>query len=592
MLVRTDANDPNLSVPPVPRRVMDDTVAGLAAPVLAVRQGTAVRDVRDDLLADATSDAWPVIDQTHRPVGLLSRRALLESSPHSESEGQTVCRLMDASPLVADEALSFDALCDMLHRDGGRHLTTGFVITRNGVCLGLGTAPSVFRRLAERREAVRFQMAHHDSLTGLPNRQLFADRLQQAVARARRSGHPVAVLYVDVDRLKDVNESLGHATGDRLLGAFAGRLRGIVRESDTVARLSGDKFGIVLVEMPDPGSAEVVARKVLDVCQTPHSVDGEELSLSCSIGVAVFPDDADTQPALLRAAADAVHAAKQVRHTWQRYSRAMQRESPGLPFAFSSLRRAIDEHRFEVYYQPVLSLATGAMTGAEALLRWRDPVRGMMPTADVIRVAEDTGLIVPIGEQVMRMAMTEALSWRATDGSPLTLALNVSGVQFRDGALVPMVRRLLDETGFPPSSLILEITESTAMHPGAGALTALYQLRALGIRLSIDDFGTGYSSLSRLQRLPVDALKIDRSFVQHIGERPDGGVIAATIITMAHSLGLTVTAEGVETQAQLSLLTIEACDDAQGYLMSVPVPAAEMSALLRSGVNLLTTLQS
>jgi diguanylate cyclase (GGDEF)-like protein len=431
---------------------------------------------------------------------------------------------------------------------------------------------------------VLFHVTHHDALTGLPNRQLFEDRLSQALARARRSGRPVGVLCIDLDRLKDVNQSLGHAVADRLLGGFAERLSSLVREQDTVARFGGDKFAIVLAEMQQPASAEVVARKVLEACRRSHSIDGHELSLSCSIGISVFPEDAEANADLLRAASDAVHAAKQVRHTWQRYNQGMQRPASAMPLAFSAVRHALEAGHLDVHYQPQVRIADGCVTGVEALVRWIDPERGLMSTIDLIRAAEETGLIGPLSEHVMRVALREALGWRDASGRPLTLALNVSGVQFRGGGLVPMVSRLLAESGFPPDALVLEITESTAMQSTGAALAALDDLRALGIRMAVDDFGTGYSSLSRLHRLPIDAVKLDRSFVQGLGASGDVAVIAKTIITMAHSLGLKVTAEGVETRAELDALAAYDCDEAQGFLLAVPLDATLLTRLLeRSG---------
>ncbi len=418
------------------------------------------------------------------------------------------------------------------------------------------------------------------ALTGLPNRQLFEDRLSQALARGRRSGRPAGLLCIDVDRLKDVNQSFGHAVADRLLGSFAERLAALVREQDTVARLSGDKFAVLLAEMQQAASAEVVARKVLEACRRPHQIDGHELSLSCSIGISVYPDDAESKGDLLRAASDAVHAAKQVRHTWARYTQGMHRPASAMPLAFSSVRRALEAGHLAVHYQPQVRLADGAVTGVEALVRWVDPERGLMSTIDLIRAAEETGLIVPLSEHVMRVAMRDALQWRSASGAQIALAVNISGVQFRGGALVPMVSRLLEESGFPPDALVLEITESTAMQSTSSALSALDDLRALGIRMAVDDFGTGYSSLSRLHRLPVDAVKIDRSFVQGLGASDSTAVIAKTIVTMAHSLGLKVTAEGVEQRCELDALAGYGCDEAQGFLLSVPLDATLLANFL------------
>jgi len=584
MIVRVPANDPTLATPtPALRRADGDSLRGLAAPVSPIPSDARCYQALDLFAADPTLLALPVVDDHGTPVGLLNRFTFLQSL--SGAEGQqlvlkAVADLMNASPLVADEDTSIDLVAEALADDRQRHFFDGFIVTRGGRYVGVGTGQTVMRRLTERRQAVLFHVTHHDALTGLPNRQLFEDRLSQALARGRRSGRPAGLLCIDVDRLKDVNQSFGHAVADRLLGSFAERLAALVREQDTVARLSGDKFAVLLAEMQQAASAEVVARKVLEACRRPHQIDGHELSLSCSIGISVYPDDAESKGDLLRAASDAVHAAKQVRHTWARYTQGMHRPASAMPLAFSSVRRALEAGHLTVHYQPQIRLADGAVTGVEALVRWIDPERGLMSTIDLIRAAEETGLIVPLSEHVMRVAMRDALQWRSASGAQIALAVNVSGVQFRGGGLVPMVSRLLEESGFPPHALVLEITESTAMQSTSSALSALDDLRALGIRMAVDDFGTGYSSLSRLHRLPVDAVKIDRSFVQGLGASDNTAVIAKTIVTMAHSLGLKVTAEGVEHRCELDALAGYGCDEAQGFLLSVPLDATLLSKFL------------
>jgi diguanylate cyclase (GGDEF)-like protein len=577
MIARVSANDPPLATPtPALRRADGDSLRGLAVPVPPIASDARGYQAVELFATDPTLLAIPVVDDQGAPVGILNRFTLLHTL--SGVDGQRlvlwpVADLMNASPLIADEDASIDLVAEALADDRQRHFFDGFIVTRAGRYIGVGTGQTVMRRLTERRQAVLFHVTHHDPLTGLPNRQLFEDRLSQALAAARRSGRQVGILCIDVDHLKNVNHSVGHAMADRLLGSFADRLSGLVREQDTIARLSGDKFAVLLAEMPQAASAEVVARKVLEACRKSHHIDGHDLSLSCSIGISVFPDDAETRGELLRAASDAVHSAKQVRHTFARYNQGMQRPAASMPLAFSSVRRALEAGHLDVHYQPTMRITDGRITGVEALVRWVDPERGLMSTIELIRAAEETGLIVPLSEHVMRVALREARLWRDASGSQLALAVNISGVQFRGGGLVPMVSRLLEESGFPPEALVLEITETTAMQSTSAALSALDDLRALGIRMAVDDFGTGYSSLSRLHRLPVDAVKLDRSFVQGLGPSADTAVIAKTIITMAHSLGLKVTAEGVENQCELDALSGYGCDEAQGFLLSVPLDA-------------------
>jgi EAL domain-containing protein (putative c-di-GMP-specific phosphodiesterase class I) len=355
-----------------------------------------------------------------------------------------------------------------------------------------------------------------------------------------------------------------------------------VRAQDTVARLGGDEFGIILVELNDARDAEQIAAKLLARCAESHELEGHEVNVSSSIGIAVFPDDGHSGEALLRAADDALYSAKEVRNTWQRFSKEMRRAGD-TTFVFSSVKKGIDAGHLETYFQPLIDVRSGRIHGVEALARWRDPVHGLMSTPDLIRFAEESGLISALSNRIIVDAMRAVGAWGRDLVPGLSLAVNVSGVQFREGGLVAKLREFLADTGFPPESLELEITESTVMRLGAATFTALAQLKGMGVRLSVDDFGTGYSSLSRLQRLPVDALKVDRSFVVGIDEQGRGGEIATAIIMMAHSLGLSVTAEGVETPEQLNFLSAEGCDRAQGYLFSRAVPADELDRQLRLG---------
>jgi EAL domain-containing protein (putative c-di-GMP-specific phosphodiesterase class I) len=325
-----------------------------------------------------------------------------------------------------------------------------------------------------------------------------------------------------------------------------------------------------------------VAAKMLDGLREPHHLDGHEVNVSCSIGIAVYPQDGRSEAALLRAADAAAYHAKQFRNTWQRYSVDMQRTQPEALLAFGSLRRAIETGQLEVHYQPQLHARTRALHGFEALVRWREPVEGLKSTTQLIQAAEDAGMIAAVTDFVLGASMRQMLQWdRRGFCGGAHLAVNISGVQIRDGALIPMLERHLRETGFPASRLELEITETTAMRSDASTAAVLMELRRLGIRLAVDDFGTGYSSLSRLQRLPVDALKIDQSFVHGIEQEGDGGALAQAIIVMAHSLHLAVTAEGVETPGQLAFLQARDCDRLQGYLLSPPLTAIDVERCAR-----------
>ena len=540
----------------------------------------------DRFSADAALYVLPVTDAAGRPVGLINRFSFLEalSRPFGRDliAHRAVRAVMDPAPLIVDEAMPVEKLSDILADERTRYIFDGFIVTRDGRYAGVGTGYSLMRRLAEREQAVLFHLAHHDPLTGLANRHLFDDRLTQALAKAERHGRHVGVLFIDVDRFKAVNDNFGHVVGDLLLQAIGARLIGAARAEDTVARLSGDEFAVVLSELHAPSDGERVARKLLEILASPHALEAHDINVSCSIGVAVFPDDATASAALVRAADDAVYRAKQYRNTWQRYGPEMRRSDTPSFHVLTSIRRVLDERRIEVHYQPQLVCGARTICAVEALVRARDAEGAALSPALFVRLAEDAGLIASITDAVMATAMRQVLEWQRRGVAPdLRLAINVSGLELRDGALLPMLARHLSETGFPPALLELEITESTVMHSAATTVGVLTTLQDLGVRLLIDDFGTGYSSLSRLQRLPVTGLKIDQSFVQEI-DQEGSGALTAGIIGMAHALKLDVTAEGVETDRQLAFLETHGCDRVQGYLFSRPLPSVEMGAYLRA----------
>jgi diguanylate cyclase (GGDEF)-like protein len=573
----TSAADPSPGAP-------DDTLGSLITHVRPLSPHSPTSVAYDAFKSDAALYAIAVVGADGRPIGLLNRFKFLEtlSRPfaHDLFKHQTVATAMDAAPLIVDEGMPLDQLSNALVDEGTRYIFDGFIVTREGRYLGIGTGYSLMRCITERKHATLFHLAHHDSLTGLPNRQLFSDRLTQLLSHATRSREQLGVLYIDVDRLKTVNDSYGHAIGDLLLASVANRLRTITRIEDTVARLSGDEFAVILTDLTDAADGDVVARKFLAALRDPHVLDGHTVTVSCSIGIAIFPTDAPTQETLMRAADAAAYHAKQFRNTYQRYTPEIQHPAPGAFPAFASVRRAIDEGHLSIAYQPQILTASRELCGIEALVRWCDPVRGLLPTIELIRLAEDSGLIGAVTEYVLRESMTQMLAWeRAGLTRGVSLAVNVSSVELRDGTLVAMLQQHLARTGFPAPTLEIEITESTAMQSGHAAASVLTALTALGVKLSIDDFGTGYSSLSRLRHLPVHALKIDRSFVDDIEHR-DSGTLARAIILMAQSLGLTVTGEGVETPRQFAFLEEHGCDRMQGYFISHPLTAQEMSRYL------------
>ena len=537
-------------------------------------------------IADPTLYALAVVDDHGTPIGLINRfrfrETLWQQSGEETLKNRPVGMVMDRTPLILDEHAPIDQLSEILSDDHTKYIFDGFIVTRRGKYLGIGTGFSLMRRITERRQATLAHLAYHDTLTGLPNRQLFLDRLGQAIASAARNRRRLAVFYIDLDRFKVVNDSLGHTIGDLLLQQIAERFHSVIRKQDTVARLSGDEFAVVLTEMASFERAELVAQKLLDVVRQPFILDGHAVHISCSIGAVVYPDHSDNQHTLLRMADDALSAAKRLRNTMRRYTDDMARPSATTPLVFSTVRRAIDLEELEVYYQPQADLRTGALSGLEALVRWNDPSRGYVSTNELIQLAEDAGVISEITNFVCGTAMKQFRSWQqARLGHGMRLAINISGIEVRDGVLPAMLRQHVRDAGLSMSMLELELTESGLMFSDVVATQLLSDLREDGVRVSVDDFGTGYSSLSRLQRLPVDVLKIDKAFVEDIGIGAKQGALVRAIVMMAHSLNLTVVAEGVETEVQRAFLERHGCDLYQGHLLSPPLPPAQMEQYLR-----------
>jgi diguanylate cyclase (GGDEF)-like protein/PAS domain S-box-containing protein len=426
-------------------------------------------------------------------------------------------------------------------------------------------------------------LANYDTLTGLPNRTLLSERLARAVVRARRNETRIAVLFLDLDRFKDINDSLGHSAGDRILKSAAARLLATVRESDTVARLGGDEFTVVLEDIHEPGAAEQMAARIVESFKAPLDLDGRsEVAISPSIGIALFPDHAQVPIDLLKYADTAMYAAKERgRNTWQLYNEAMDSETRRRTAMLTALRRALERNEFSLVFQPRMTLHDGRITGFETLLRWDSPELGPVPPTSFIPLAEETGLILPIGEWVLHEAARTLARLHAAGHAQLMMSVNVSVLQFLRGRLDEQIRAAVAGSGVPAQLLELEVTESMVMANAEQTIRVLQGLKSLGVSIAIDDFGTGYSSLVYLKRLPIDTLKIDKEFVGDLTSDPDDEAITATIITMAHSLGLRVVAEGVESAEQLDYLREHRCDEIQGYWLSRPMREADCLAFLR-----------
>ncbi|MBV8636427.1 MAG: EAL domain-containing protein, partial [Burkholderiaceae bacterium] len=453
---------------------------------------------------------------------------------------------------------------------------------RQGVQVEDGVV-AIMRDISERKRLetkVRYQ-ATHDALTGLSNRTLLHDRLNQAIAQATREDREIWVIFADLDRFKMVNDSLGHKAGDAFLLAVAERLQAIVREADTVARLGGDEFVLILPETSDSRMSVGTVQRIMQTISQSITVEGKEFSLNCSIGVSVFPNDGESAELLIERADMAMYRAKETgRNNFQFFTAEMNERLIERMRIEEALRDAVERGEFELFYQPQLDLSSGRVIGVEALIRWRHPEMGLVSPARFIPLAEETGLIVPIGHWVLESACTQAMAWERAGLGGLRIAVNLSTRQFAQPDLVQSIAAALRDSGLAPGRLEIELTEGLVMSDVENAIETLHELKRLGVQLAIDDFGTGYSSLSYLRRFPIDVLKIDQSFVRDITASSGEATIVHTIIAMAHNLNLRVIAEGVETREQLAYLRKHECDEMQGYYFSRPLPAAEVEHLL------------
>lgn len=435
-------------------------------------------------------------------------------------------------------------------------------------------------------EARLQHLAHHDALTALPNRALFMDRLGQALARAELHGRLLAIMFVDLDRFKKINDTFGHDTGDRVLKELASRLHGCIRAEDTVARLGGDEFAILLDDLTSIDDATPLARKILDALAPATTLDGRELFVTASIGISLYPADGKDSHALLKNADTAMYRAKELgKNNYQFYSTDMSARAFERRTVENSLQHALEREQFLLFYQPQVDMRSGMIVGAEALLRWQHPELGIVAPGDFVPLLEETGQIVEVGQWVLETACMQARAWHNEGYPDLRVSVNLSGRQFNDPTFIDSIERIVRETTLDPSRLELEITESVIMRNARTTVNALNSLGQMGVRLSIDDFGTGYSSLSYLKRFPIDSLKIDRSFIRDVTTSSDDAAIAHAIIALGQSLKLDVIAEGVESRQQFEFLKTNGCNAIQGYLVSQPLPVDSMRSLLRETPN-------
>jgi diguanylate cyclase (GGDEF)-like protein/PAS domain S-box-containing protein len=517
-----------------------------------------------DAVGQPLSRVWRIIDAT-------TREPLADPVDHAIARERAGIRAQNWLARQDGTETAVESCHSVIHDRAGRVI--GAVI--------------VFKDVSDAR-ATSLQalyLAQHDSLTDLPNRVLLNDRLLQAIAQARRHGFTLAVLSLDVDRFKNVNDSLGHAIGDTLLQSVAQRLAASIRGSDTVSRHGADEFVLLLPEIADANDAAVSAQRIITELAAPHDIGRHQLHVTSTIGISIYPADGSDPETLIRCADTALHQAKASGgNTYQFFEPRMNERAVERQAIEAGLHRALGGDEFLLHFQPKIALETGAMTGAEALIRWVHPERGLMYPNEFIPIAEDSGLIVPIGQWVLREACRQARAWIDGDRLPVRVAVNISAVEFRHPLFLDNVRRILFDTGLDPSHLELEVTESSLIQNPQSTSLVLQGLKDLGVQVAIDDFGTGYSSLSYLRRFPIDVLKIDQSFVREITGDAVAGSLVCAVINMGNSLGHRVVAEGVETEEQFAFLRGRQCGEGQGYYFSRPLPPEQFVQFLATSL--------
>jgi diguanylate cyclase (GGDEF)-like protein len=544
-------------------------------------------DILKRFLEQAELTAIPVVDETDSPCALIERHGYIEyfSRPYSiELFGKkTLEQLKDTAPavnlkpIVVDATTSIDDVAAIIVDAGMQHMVSGFIVSNAGKYLGVAKGHDLLHHITERKQAELYYLAHYDQLTRIPNRMLLNDRLHMACREADRNGRLVGLMFVDLDRFKQFNDTMGHRFGDLLLQAVAERLESSIRGNDTVARLGGDEFAVLLQQLDNASDAEVTAQRIIDSFRLPFNVLERTVFVTASLGIVIYPRDEQHSANLLAKADAAMYEAKQSgRNVFRAYQPGLNMHSLDHLSLEADLRQAVARNELVLHFQPQVSVVTGAVTGVEALVRWQHPERGLLSPGVFIGIAEESGLIIEVGNWVLREACLQLRLWSLCGVPPLRMAVNISAVQFRRENFTELVGSILQETGVDPSCIELELTENIAMHHADDVLSKLRELKKLGVNLAIDDFGTGFSSLSYLQRFPFDRLKIDQSFVRGMENIPANKSIVQAIVALARSLSLQVVAEGVETAAECAQTSVCACDEMQGYFHARPMPADDL----------------
>ncbi len=530
--------------------------------------------------------ALPVINNENIPLGIVDRKDFIETfiKPFSKEiyGKKNISDFMNKSSIIVDKGVTIDDVARIIVDAGMQHMVSGFIATDEGQYVGVANGLDLLNEITQRKQANLFHLAHYDHLTNLPNRLLFLDRLNMALIECRREKTQLGLLFIDLDNFKHFNDSMGHEFGDKLLLAAATRLLNCARESDTVARLSGDEFTIILENKTCQNALIALCNRIVESMTRPLLIMGREVFITASIGTAMYPDD-DTESTGLLAKADAAmyEAKRSGRNTFRNYVPGMKVYSLERMTLETDLRMALERNEFELFYQPQIELSTGKIVGNEALIRWQHPERGLLSPIHFIEMTEETGLIVPIGKWVLQEACRQHMSWVENGLEPLPISVNISAMQFYQTEFCEMVRSIITDSGMQPIFLELELTESLFMHDVDVVLKTLHELHDLGVKLAIDDFGTGYSNLGYLKMFPIDRLKIDQSFIRHLEREPVNIDIVRAIAALGKSMSLELVAEGVETDSELALVKSSGCEFVQGYRFSKPLPANQIEQWMK-----------
>lgn len=529
--------------------------------------------------------AVPVVNNENVPLGIVDRRSFVEEFTklytREISGKKRITEFMLSNTIVVDVGTSLDDVSRMIIDAGMQHMISGFIITESGLYSGVANGHDLLNAITQRKQEQLFYLAHFDQLTNLPNRMLFMDRLSMALIDAKRKSTKVALLFIDLDNFKNFNDSMGHSFGDQLLIAIANRLYSCARENDTVARLSGDEFTIIIEDITESNQLEILCKRILDEMKLPLEIMGRSVYASASIGVALYPDDdEDANGLLLKADAAMYESKRNGRNTYRYYETGMRVYSLERMTLETDLRGAVERSEFELYYQPQISLKTRKVVTKEALIRWNHPNRGVLTPIHFIDLAEDTGLILPIGKWVIQEACRHYRLSLENGQEPLRISVNISAIQFYQKDFCEMVKEILEISCMHPSYLELELTESIFMLDIETVENTLLNLNALGIKLAIDDFGTGYSNLGYLRRFPISKLKVDQSFIRGIENETINMEIVKTIGALAKSMSLELVAEGVENDIEMQITEQCGCDFVQGYKFTQPLKAEDFRSWL------------